>query len=233
MSQSSQSTQPVNFYFGEKAQSISDEIGKYDPKGQYIISQNDFYVKEVKKLEKKIVQLETQLKEIEDDNEHMEVSKTNLKGYVSNMNVLNRNYKKLIENYNSHISKIRKNLTDKHKIDISKISKICDDVQKILMYHLFIFISINFLLFFICFYKGVNFIFVTTCVLVFTTMWTHLYLCIAPFYGELMKFKNIESFPGTEIFPDIQNFPDIVKIKEELKELYRGNDLLDQLIDLS
>jgi hypothetical protein len=202
---SKQSTQPVNFYFGNlETSGLIGEVSETSNKTStnYIILQNDFLHNRVKELEDEVSDLSKQVEELEDDNESLEISKTSLKGYIKNQGEFNRLSKNLVEIYDNSINNISKSKDELEwnlkffgaAFVMLEIVIILYKIYNLDMYGIVDFMIIN----------GFGFYVITK---------------IYKSYCEIVKIKNIK------------NTVSVFKIKEDMKEASKGNDYLNDLID--
>jgi outer membrane murein-binding lipoprotein Lpp len=202
--QSSQPTQPVNFYFGnlENSGLVSGSDTTDKASTSYIILQNDFLHSKVKELEDQVHELTAQVAELEDDNESLETSKTSLKGYVHNQGEFNKLSKKLVDIYD---------------YSINSIAKSKDELEWNVKFLGLAFIAFECAL---MIYKLYNFdIFGIIELAVLNGIGCYIAMKVYKPYLDIIKIK------------DIKNRPMVIKIESDMKEASKGNDYLNDLID--
>lgn len=205
--QPAESTQPVNFYFGNLKNSglVSEEIWGIPvdkTSTNYIILQNDFLHGRVKELEEEIHELGIKIDELEDDNISLETSKTSLKGYVQNQGELNKLSKKLVDIYDT---------------SINSITKSKNELEWNLKVFGIVFVALEIIL---LLYKIFNLdIFGTIEHMITNGAGCYVAINVYKPYCEIVGVRNINS---------AQN---VLKIKHEMKEASKGNDYLNDLID--
>ena len=200
----STSAQPVNFYFGnlEKSGILADESTD-KTSSTYIILQNDYLHTKVKELEEEVREMTEKISELEEDNESLETSKTSLKGYVQNQGEFNR---------------LSKNLVEIYDISFGNITKQKEELEWNLKCMSIVFVVIQFGMILFNIY---NFDILAIIELLVIDCWFfQLVKKIYDPYCEIVKLRNIK------------NLQTVVKIKEEMKNASRGNDYLNELIDI-
>ena len=159
--------------------------------------------------------------DLEDEEDRLEKSIVNLRGFAKNLGAMNRINEKLVKKNMAFQGKTRALLSDKY-----------DSLYRIMCHHVFMLIGFVVGMFILWMFNFVEF---GTCVSEVTLHGTIVMVFMFTFREE---FQHVKSIRGVMDLKDTEYYtlykrcqPSITELEEELKDIKKGNDFLNDLLD--
>jgi Asp-tRNA(Asn)/Glu-tRNA(Gln) amidotransferase C subunit len=207
------SSERVNIYLSNSEVTSLNELSEKNMTQVYIIKTNDKLRKDQSIMSQIISSRDIKISELEDDSERMEISITNLRGFVKNFGEMNKINEQLVKKYTTFQDKTRILLADKYNVILH--------IKWFQYGTLFVCGLLNII---IWLFNIISFGMALSSVLIY---WTLMLTFMFKFHEFRQDIKNTEYFI---LYHRCQ--PSIKELEEDLKKIKKGNDFLNDLIDL-
>ena len=177
----------------------------------YLIQNNDKMKKDQIAMEKIIQRHEDKINELEDEIERLETSAVNLRGFVKNVGEMNKINNQLSSTYKTFQEKTGSLLKDQHIV-----------IQSVGTHQILSFASIISLMFILWWFNGVDFSHVVFEISMQGAIFASFYINFNKHFSDAKHYIALQ-----------KKYNAIIKEShDELKEAEKGNDFLNDLVDL-